>query len=277
MIGVEQHRRRYAAPEPRHSCRPVRPRGLKPAARKANTLTGVTRSVARRGYLLLEVMLALGLLVLGLATIGMQIQTSWETALDTHRVLRAMHLAESKLNELDAGLISEVESAVERDLEEEFGRLFPNFGWRLRIEPTQTPELWLVRLQILYQQRQDVEAEEFEFEDAEVLYTLRTLRATPATVNPQRDFGADDETMAQLTEALAGTELDPEALDLRLLAGMPIDDLLDLLAAFQGTGLLEGLDLAAMLPPDVLQLLQEAGAEEFGTSGLQDESEAEES
>lgn len=222
-----------------------------------------------RGYILLEVVLALGLLVLGMATIGIQIQTSWETAADTHRMLRVLHLAESTLNEFDAGLmdVSDLESAVENDLEKEFGPLFPSFGWRLRLEPTEIEDIWLVQLQILYQKREDVESEEFDFDTANVLHTLRTLRATPATVDPQRDFGADDETMLQLTDALAGTELDPYNLDFRMIAGLPLDQLAEILSALQAAGVLQGLDLEAMLPPDVLQMLQDAGLEGIGTDG----------
>ena len=132
-------------------------------------------------------MLALSLLVLGLATIGAQVQRSFDTTYDSHRTLRAMNLVESKLAELEAELIPNIEEALEDELEEEFGRLFPDFGWRLRIDPTQTPELWLVRLDILYQRRLDVDEEEFDFEEAEVIYSVRTLRATkpqPGTDGP---------------------------------------------------------------------------------------------
>ncbi len=253
MNGNGTNRARRADSKSGRSWGAVHPRGPKPAARRA--------------YLLLEVILALGLLVVGLATIGMQIQRSWDTAVDGHRQLRAMHLAQSTLDEIDAGLIIDVDSAVEKDLEKEFGRLFPRFGWRLRIEPTQTADLWLLRLQILYQERRDVEAEEFNFEEAEVVYTLRALRATPATINPQRDFGADDETMAQLTEALVGTELDAQNLDFRKLAGLPLEDLIALVDNFRQAGLLDDLDLRTLLPPAVLDLLREAGLEEFTTNG----------
>jgi hypothetical protein len=225
----------------------------------------------RASYLLLEVVLALALLVLGLATIGMQVQTSFDTAHASRRMLRAMNLAESKLAELDAQLVPDVEEAVEDELEDEFGKLFPDYGWRLRIDPTQTPDLWLVRLEILYQGRQDVDDEEFDFEEAEVAYTVRTLRATPATVDPARDFGADEETMERLTEAFGGTDLDPTNLDPRLLAGLPLEDLVDLVAALQEAGLLQGIDLASVLPPEILELLEEAGGGDAGTDGPPDE------
>ncbi|MCP4245448.1 MAG: hypothetical protein GY778_00210 [bacterium] len=220
-------------------------------------------------YLLLEVMLAMTLLVLGLATIGAQVQRSFDTAHDTHRTLRAINLVESKLAELEAELIPNIDEAIEDELEEEFGRLFPDYAWRLRIDPTQTPELWLVRLDILYQRRLDVDEEEFDFEEAEVVYSVRTLRATPATIDPARDFGADEETLERLTEAFGGLEVDVSNLSPRLLAGLPTDQLLAGLAAMQEAGLLQGVDLSAVLPPEILEMLDElsTGA---GSDGVDD-------
>ena len=220
-------------------------------------------------YILLEVIFSLALLVLGLATIGGQVQTSFDTAYETQRMLRAMHLAESKLAELNAQLIPNIEEALEDYLEEEFGRLFPDWAWRLRIDPTQTDDLWLVRIDILYQERQDVDEEEFDFDEDEIdiAYTLRTLRATPATIDPTRDFGTDEETMERLAEALGGTDLDVGNLDPRLLAGLPIEDLVGLVAAMQEAGLLQGIDLASILPPEIMQMIEDAAGGDMGTDG----------
>jgi len=211
--------------------------------------------------MLLEVVLALGLLIMGMATIGMQIQEAFDTAHGSQRMLRAINLAESKMSELDAGLIVDLDEAVDDDLEHEFGRLFPDFGWRIRLEPLQdTPELWALRLDILYQHRLDIE-EEFDFENAEILFTTRTLRATPPTIDPQRDFGADEEALASLTEALAGTEIDPNNIDLRLIGGMPLDQLLEILTALQDAGILQGVDLGSIVPPEIMDMLTNSGAD----------------
>ena len=242
-------------------------RGTQQDCRRAPHPGSVARRASRPGYLLMEVVIALGLLTLGLATIGIQIQTAYNTSRDTQRLLRAMHLAESKLAELDARLIEDVDSAIEDDLEEEFGRLFPDFAWRLRLEPTQTEELWLVQLDILFQERQDIDEEEFDFDEAEVVYTVRTLRATPATIDPARDFGADEETMERLAAALAGTGLDEHALDLGMLQQIPTDQLLELLAIMQEIGLFDLSDLASQLPPEILDFLNAAGVGDLGTSG----------
>ncbi len=214
---------------------------------------------ARAGYLLLEVVLALGLLILGMAIIGMQIQDAFEAAHDSHRMLRAINLAESKISELDAGLIIDLDEAVDDDLEHEFGRLFPNYGWRIRLEPLQdTPELWALRLDILFQYREDVE-EEFDFDEAEIVFTTRTLRTNPPTIDPQRDFGADEDALENLTEALAGTDIDPNNIDLRLIGGMPLDQLLGMLTALQEAGVLQGVDLSSVIPPEIMDMLTDGG------------------
>jgi len=210
----------------------------------------------------------LGLLVLGLATIGSQLQESFDTSVRMQRMLRSVNLMESKLAELDARLIPDIEDAIQDDLEHEFGRLFPDYGWRLRIEPTQTPDLWLVKLEILYQRREDVE-EEFDFDAAPVVHTVYTLRATPATIDPSRDFGADEDTMKKLSDAFGGTDIDPTQLDLRLLAGQPLESLIGVLQTLQEAGLLQGVDLGSFLPPDIMQLLEEATGD-AGTGGLED-------
>jgi type II secretory pathway pseudopilin PulG len=240
-------------------------------ARNNRFLTGAAR-FRLRGYLLLEVVVSVALLVVGLATIGMQISNSSETARNSHRMLRAMHLAESKMIEVDLRLVPDLESAVEGEIEGEFGRLFPEFGWRLRIHLTQVPDLWLVELDVIHCGRFNPD-EEYPFDEAQHLYTIRALRATPARVDPARDFGADEESMESFAEALSGTGLDPNDLDIGALGSLPIEQLISLAQAFRDAGLLEDMDLSSILPPDVMQML----LDEIGdlTGGAEGEGEGE--
>lgn len=222
----------------------------------------------RPGYLLLEVVISLGLLVMGLATIGMQIQTAYETAVGSHQTLRAMQLAQSKLDELDAGLILDVQSAVENDLEDEFGRLFPDFGWRLRIDPLKdTPEMWLIQMHILYYNRLDPD-DEFRFDEAETVFTIRTLRATPATINlsdfiPGLPGGGDNSGLADgsggmspeeeeqfqcVLEVLNQYEIDPLEIDLADLGRRPMEDLIGIYSGTIACGVTPSPDF---LPPNV--------------------------
>lgn len=226
----------------------------------------------------MEVVIALGLLTMGLATIGVQMQTAYDTSRDTERILRAMHLAQSKLSELDARLIQNLDQAIEDDLEEEFGRLFPDFAWRLRMDPTQTPDLWLVQIHILYQRRLDVEEEEFEFDEAEVVFTLRTMRATPATIDLTEFFpglGADadgeeggvDEGLLCLAEALNQAGIDIYDFDPAEVLARPTEELLALALDVSACGF----SLPGMTP-ELMDLVGEVGALDVGTSGSGDES-----
>ncbi len=212
----------------------------------------------KRGFMLLEVVVAVGILAVGMAFIGMQIQYASRHARESERTMRTLLLAESKLTELDAGLI-----VPEEKLEATFGAVFPDYGWRLEMKPTATPELNHLTLEILYQARQDVN-EEFRFDEAEVVQRLYTLRATPRPLNLVNDFGMPEEQADKLTEQLAGVGdggLDPRNLNPALFAQMDLEQLLEvappLLEAF-GINMEE---LMQMLPEDLRQMVEDALAE----------------
>ena len=83
------------------------------------------------------------------------------------------------------------------------------------------------------------------------------------------DFGVDEERIEKLIEAVPDADFDPYAFDPSFLASMELDDLVAVLP-----DLLEALgigpdEVARMLPPDVLQMLNNAGigAADFGDSG----------
>jgi len=150
------------------------------------------------GFMLLEVVVAVGLLVLGMAVIGAQIQSSLLLTHETDRLARVVFLAESKIAELDTGLIE-----PEQEIEEDFGRLFPAYAWRMTIEPTEEEELFLITLEILYDPTRDVE-EDFDFDEAAVERVYYTLRAAPRPLDLTTDFGMDEEVAEKLNEDLAG-------------------------------------------------------------------------
>lgn len=157
--------------------------------------------------MLLEMVIAVGLLVLGMALIGAQISTSTDTARETELMSRVVFLAESKIAELDTGLI-----IPEEEIEEDFGRLFPEFGWRMRIVPAAESELNLITLEILYDFARDPN-EEFDFTDAVVMQTYHTLRATPTPLDMTRDFGLEEEQADNINDQLG--DLTGGAVDVR--------------------------------------------------------------
>ena len=80
----------------------------------------------RQGWVLLETVLATGLLIVGLAVIGAQIQDSRSSVYRMKLDLQAMALAEMKLAELDLGLV-ELDSFDE--VQEEELDLFEEKNW----------------------------------------------------------------------------------------------------------------------------------------------------
>lgn len=167
----------------------------------------MTRDNRQSGFMLLEMVIAVGLLVLGMALIGAQISTSSDIARETDRLARVVFLAESKIAELDTGLI-----LPEEEIEEDFGRLFPEFGWRMRIVPASESDLNMITLEILHQFGREVD-EEFDFTSAEVVQTYYTLRATPKPLDLTQDFGLEEEQADNINEQLA--ELTGGAVDVR--------------------------------------------------------------
>ena len=176
----------------------------------------------KRGFMLMEVVVAVGILVVGMAFIGMQLHNASRSVHRAERSMRALLLAESTFAELDTGLIIPDGEETER----EYGPVFPDYGWRLLIEPHPDMEgLNQITLEVLHQIRQDVE-EEFDFDEAEVVHRLYTLRATPMKIDLTRDFGMDEEQADQLEEQLSDVGeggIDPRDLDPALFANLDLE------------------------------------------------------
>lgn len=219
----------------------------------------------------MEVVVAVGILVVGLAFVGMQIQNASRAGRRAERAMRALLLAESTFTELDAGLIIPDGEETER----EYGPLFPDYGWRLRIEPhPNMPDLNQVTLDVLHQPRQDVK-EEFDFDEADVVHRLYTLRVTPTNIDLTRDFGMTEEQADELSEKLSGaTEggIDPRNLSPALFANLDLEELLEVAPALLEAFGMSMNDLMEVLPEELQRLLEEAQTEfeqsaEFEDSG----------
>ena len=210
--------------------------------------------VRLRAYLLLETVIAAGLLVVGLSVIGAQVRDSHFAARKMELQFNAQMLAESKLAELDTGLLDF--DSFDEELEEEFGPLFPYYGYRIRIEPTATEGLNLLTLQILYKIR-DYESDDFDFDEAELMHTLYTFRLVPVPLDLAVDFGMGEEQLEALEIAAAdvGVDIDPTNWDVRIFATMDVEELIQFLPAVMEAF---GLDLGDMagLPPEVQAALK---------------------
>lgn len=211
----------------------------------------------RRGYLLLEVVLAIGLLLLGLSVIGGQIQSSQDAAYDARDMARYLMLVDMKLAELDAGLVP-FDQEADQEVEGDFTRRFPDYGWRMRLDPTVTENLWLITLEILYNPRETIE-DEFEPDDAEVVHKVYLMRSTPPQVDLQADYGLTDEAIANLSDQLPIEDFDPTNFDPSLLRNLDTEELLGMLPAFiQMMGLSEE-EIRSLLPAELRGLVDTQG------------------
>ena len=222
------------------------------------------------GYILLETVVATGLLVAGLAVIGAKVQDAERSVWAMRRDTRALRLAERHFAELDLGLI-ELDS-VDDEQEGDFGPRDPDFAWLLTIEDTAIKEMFLLRLDVLFHRRDDEYREdEFDFDEAETIQTVYAMRVAPKPINFAVDFGLTEVELAVLNEKLVELgipELDPEAFDLAVFGKLDFDELLEsmpvLLEAF-------GMDITQLmgaLPPGLLDQIRDSGLLDEDTQEL---------
>ena len=229
------------------------------------------RGHRRRGYVLLETVVATGLLIVGLAVIGAQVQDSQTCVRKMQRRVRAMMFAERHLAMLDLGLV-ELDSVDELE-EGDFGPRHPDYGWWLTTEDTAIENMYLLRLDILHHLREDEYREDdFDFDNADTLYTVYAMRAAPQPVDFGEDFGLTEDEVIELGEKLSelGIDgMDPEEFDLRILGKLDFEELLEALPVIMDAFGMELSDMASTLPPNLLRQIQESGLlDEAAASGM---------
>ncbi|MCK6455334.1 MAG: type II secretion system GspH family protein [Phycisphaerae bacterium] len=182
------------------------------------------RCRCRAAMILLEVVIALGIMLLSFAAVGGALRNGTFAAERAERVLRAMMMTEELLTKLDTGVL-----LPEQEQSGEFGDLvMPGMSWKLEIQPDdQEPDLLLVTATIYEELPTGTEGER------RALLETHTLRAKPRTINLKNDFGMTDEQLEMLTSAIpgGGQFLDPENCDLTSLAKLDMDTLTELLPA----------------------------------------------
>ncbi len=221
----------------------------------------VARPARLRGYVLLETVIATGLLVIGLAVIGAQVQGAHTAIRKMERRTRAMMLADVQLAEMSMGLI-ELDT-LDEEQEDEFGTRYPDWGWRLTLDDTEVETLYLLKLEVLYQPRENVE-EIFDYDEAEVVHTLYMFQAAPQKLNLAEAFGIPDDQMEELAEKLAATGiegLDPEAFDPAVLASglEDFEEFIEVLPLLLDAFGIDISSLAGSLPPELLEAIRETG------------------
>jgi len=219
--------------------------------------------VAARGrripaYVLLETVLATGLLIVGLAVLGAQFQDGITTVHKMERQTRSLLLADSLLAEMSLGLVDF--DSVDDVQEEEFGPRYPSYGWRMTLDETATPDLVQLKQEILYFPR-ETDDDPFDFDKAEVLHTSYSLRLVPRTVNLQDAFGIPDDDFEELSaklDEIGIPELDPTDFDFSVLGGntMSFDDIVTALPVLLDAFGLDPEQFTSQLPPEYRDLIE---------------------
>lgn len=237
----------------------------------------------RGGYILLETVVATGLLVAGLAVIGAKVQDAQSSVWNMRREIQTLMLAEQHLAELDLGLI-ELDS-VDEVQEGDFGPRFPDYGWVLTIDQTAIKNMFLLKLDILHHRHEgQYKEDEFDYDAAELLRTVYAMRATPQPVNFAEDFGLNDDELLELTEKISDLGipgLDPEMFDLAIFGKLDFEELLESLPVLMDALGMDVTQVVSMIPPSLLEQLRNSGmlgeeAEERLLDGIGDNEERDE-
>lgn len=216
---------------------------------------------SKTGYVLLETVIATGLLIVGLAVIGAQVQESDTSVKKMDRKTRAMLLADAYLAQLDLGLVPL--DSVERELDGDFGPRFPDWGWTLLTEQTAIEGMFGLSLSIWHHLRDGAYSlNSFDFEQAEVMHTVHVLRAAPRPLDLGLEFGLKDEEIEEVAEKLSplGIDgLDVASFDPKVLASLDFEQLIQVLPVIADVLGVDISYLTSLVPPDVLQSLRESG------------------
>ncbi len=158
------------------------------------TSRAATVRQARRGVVLLEVLVALALLIFGLALVGLQINAGVEAARNADVATRAIMLVDTKMSELAAGVL--MPQPNEQEMTGDFGLHYPGYTWRLLIKETEIENQKDVTLEIGYNPvaaREQIAnpSKEITVEDTgtRIVQVAHRLLPAPADVNLDRDFG----------------------------------------------------------------------------------------
>jgi len=232
----------------------------------------ITKSPNRlRAYVLLETVVATGMLIVGLAAIGAQIQES-NKAVHTMRLkTRASMLAEMQLAELDLGLIKL--DSVDPVQEGDFGSRYPDWGWRLVTEPTAIDEMYRLTIEVLYKIRgEEYRKDSFDYKGADTLFTAAAFRMVPKPLDLTADFGMNETELADFSDKVVQGSIpcfEGGVIDPACLLQQPIEDLMKVLVALQKAGVNLG-DFESMIPPDLLKSLQQIGMLDSADSAASD-------
>lgn len=225
---------------------------------------------------MLETVIATGLLIVGLGVIGAQLQDSNAAVHKMKLKTQAVMLAETQLAMLDLGLVQL--DSIDEVQEGDFGSRYPDWGWRLITEPTSIDGMFRITVDVQYLvSHEGYREDSFDHERAETLFSAVAFRQPPKPLDLAGDFGLNDKDLEDLSEKIGDAQIpcfDGGTFDATCLATIDIEELFKALPVLQKLGIDMG-DLQSMIPPDLLQQLQESGLMDQlqGAGGEQTEAE----
>jgi hypothetical protein len=223
---------------------------------------------SRRAYVMLETVIATGMLIVGLAVIGAQLQESSKAVYTMRLKTRAVMLAEMQLAQLDLGLIKL--DSIDEVQEGDFGSRYPDWGWLLITEPTAIDGMYRLTVEVLYKIREEeYRQDSFDYKRAEDMFTAVAFRQAPKPLDLAADFGMRDEELADFADKVSQAGVpcfDGGMFDPTCPLGIPIEDLPKILAALKELGVDLG-DIESLIPPDLLESLQQSGLLDGEDSG----------
>lgn len=235
--------------------------------------SSIAQSLRRRnarhgGYVLLETVIATGMLIVGLAVIGAQVQAADQSVRKMERRIRALNLAQQLLAELEMGLIKL--DSVDEIEEGDYGPRYPDFGWLLTTEKTTIETMYLLKLEVFHLYRNgQYREDDFEYDAAELIVTVYAWRNVAQPVNFAEDFGLTEEEADELSErfdSLGIEGLSIDSFDPSLLQKIDFEELLAALPLIMEAIGMDASQLTSMIPPSLMQQLKDSGL--FGEEGV---------
>lgn len=177
----------------------------------------------RRGAVLLEVILSIGILLMAMVGVGVVFRNGLYHIDMAEQMSRARVMTERLIAEMDTGYLDMEQQEQSGYFSEEAP---PGMSWRVVMLPHEKiKRLVTIDIEIL---KGDPTS---SGEDGRLLLYTRILRPEPKGMDLKEDFGLDDEQIAKLAEVIPGgaAVFDPNDFDPRSLAQLELQDLADLL------------------------------------------------
>ncbi len=225
---------------------------------------------SKRGAALLEVVVALGILLVAMSIVGMAFRNGLYHVEYSERKFRAMRMTERLLAELDTNsldLEEREQTGWFYDPEHDVHEAPEGMSWRVEVQPSERIA-GLVEVDVsIYLGDPDGSEDQ-----RQLILKTRALRPEPRGLDFERDFGLDEDQIAQFSEAIPGGAqlFDPNNFDPRELARLDLDTLMEILptliqafGANLNQGQLNQL-IQALESGDLSQLQQSAGRRGFG-------------